>query len=130
MRGVEASLKLKAHGSGRAKGGAKARRFETLAALTAQHGQQSMSQLAHAAKENGIEPMAKALQHVAFQTASTPLTQGYKVGLRQPGYGLNVYDGPLGVFLTASLPFSTTSQAQPLPNWVAPAVLNSSTNAS
>ena len=29
-----------------------------------------------------------------------PLTQGYKVSLRQLGYALNVYDGLLSVFLT------------------------------
>jgi hypothetical protein len=33
-----------------------------------------------------------------------------------------------GVLVTASLPPSSTSQAQPLPNCVAPAALNASTN--
>ena len=39
---------------------------------------------------------------MTFQTANIPLTQGYKVGLRQLGFGLNVYDGPLTVFLTTN----------------------------
>ena len=36
----------------------------------------------------------------------------------------------LPVLVTLRVPPSTTSQAQPLPNWVAPAVLNCSTKAS
>ena len=39
---------------------------------------------------------------MTFQTANIPLTQGYKVGLRQLGFGLNVYDGPLTIFLTTN----------------------------
>ena len=44
----------------------------------------------------------KALQYVTFQTANIPLTQGYKMSLRQLGFALNLYDGPLSTFLTSN----------------------------
>ena len=40
------------------------------------------------------------MQYVTFQTANLPLAQGYNVSLSQLGYALNVYDGPLSIFLT------------------------------
>ena len=81
---------------------AKVAHFEKLAAILARHGHQSLAQITHAAAEHKLQPLLKALQYVTFQTANIPLTQGYKVGLRQLGYGLNVYDGPLSIFLTTN----------------------------
>ena len=40
--------------------------------------------------------------YLTVQTANIPLTQGYNMSLRQLGFGLNVYDGPLMVFLTTN----------------------------
>ena len=74
--------------------------FEQLATIIAQHRHQILAQMMHAAAEHKLEPLLKALQYVTFQTANIPLTQGYKVSLRQLGYALNVYDGPLSIFLT------------------------------
>ena len=68
----------------------------------AQHSHQSLAQLTHAAAEHKLQPLLKALQYVTFQTANIPLTQGYKVSLRQLGYAFNVYDGPLSSFLTCN----------------------------
>ena len=76
--------------------------FEQLSTILAQHGQQSMQQMMHAAAQHKLLPVFKALQYLTFQTANIPLTQGYKVSLRQLGFGLNVYDGPLTVFLTTN----------------------------
>ena len=39
-----------------------------------------------------VQLLLKGMQYVTFQTANIPLTQGYKVSLRQLGYALNVYD--------------------------------------
>eukprot|EP00969_Alexandrium_andersonii_P033777 1476327-Alexandrium_andersonii.AAC.2 len=78
--------------------GARVEHFEKLAAILARHGQQSLAQITHAAAQHKLQPLLKALQYVTYQTANIPLTQGYKVGLRQLGYGLNVYDGPLSIF--------------------------------
>ena len=72
--------------------GAKVEHFEKLSRIIACHGQQSMAQIMHAAAEHKLLPLFKALQYVTFQTANIPLTQGYKMSLRQLGYGLNVYD--------------------------------------
>ena len=55
-----------------------------------------------AATEHKLLPLFKALQYVTFQTANIPLTQGYKMSLRQLGFALNLYDGPLTVFLTTN----------------------------
>ncbi len=44
----------------------------------------------------------KAMRYVTFQTANTPLAQGYKVRLRQLGYALNVYGWPLPVLSTCN----------------------------
>ena len=81
---------------------AKVSHFEHLAAIIAQHGNQSFAQMTQAAAEHKLQPLLKALQYVTFQTANIPLTQGYKVGLRQLGYALNVYDGALSIFLTCN----------------------------
>ena len=81
---------------------AKVSHFEQLAAIIAQHGNQSFAQMTQAAAEHKLQPLLKALQYVTFQTANIPLTQGYKVSLRQLGYALNVYDGPLSIFLTCN----------------------------
>ena len=81
---------------------AKMAHFEKLATIMAQHGHQSLAQLTHAAAEHKLQPLLKALQYVTFQTANIPFTQGYKVSLRQLGYALNVYDGPLSIFLTCN----------------------------
>ena len=81
---------------------AKVEHFEQLAAILARHGQQSMQEMMRAAAEHKLLPLFKALQYVTFQTANIPLTQGYKMGLRQLGFALNVYDGPLSIFLTTN----------------------------
>ena len=81
---------------------AKVEHFEQLAAILARHGQQSMPEMMRAAAEHKLLPLFKALQYVTFQTANIPLTQGYKMGLRQLGFALNVYDGPLSIFLTTN----------------------------
>ena len=62
----------------------------------------SMPEMMRAAAEHKLLPLFKALQYVTFQTANIPLTQGYKMSLRQLGFALNVYDGPLTVFLTTN----------------------------
>ena len=80
----------------------KVEHFEKLATILARHGHQSLSQITHAAAEHKLQPLLKALQYVTFQTSNIPLTQGYKVSLRQLGYALNVYDGPLSIFLTTN----------------------------
>ena len=81
---------------------AKVEHFEQLAAILARHGQQSMPEMMRAAAEHKLLPLFKALQYVTFQTANIPLTQGYKMSLRQLGFALNVYDGPLSIFLTTN----------------------------
>ena len=81
---------------------AKVSDFEQLASILARSGQQSMSEMMRAAAEHKLLPLFKALQYLTFQTANIPLTQGYKTSLRQLGFGLNVYDGPLTVFLTTN----------------------------
>ena len=81
---------------------AKIEHFEQLAAILARHGQQSMPEMMRAAAEHKLLPLFKALQYVTFQTANIPLTQGYKMSLRQLGFALNVYDGPLSIFLTTN----------------------------
>jgi hypothetical protein len=81
---------------------AKVEHFEQLSAILARHGQQSMPEMMRAAAEHKLLPLFKALQYVTFQTANIPLTQGYKMSLRQLGFALNVYDGPLTVFLTTN----------------------------
>ena len=81
---------------------AKVEHFEQLSAILARHGQQSMPEMMRAAAEHNLLPLFKALQYVSFQTANIPLTQGYKMSLRQLGFALNVYDGPLTVFLTTN----------------------------
>ena len=97
---------------------AKVHHFETLAAILARHGHQSLAQITHAAAEHKLQPLLEALQYVTFQTANIPLTQGYKVSLRQLGYGLNVSDGPLTVFLATNFadtysPITATLMAGP-----------------
>ena len=72
--------------------------FEQLSTILAKHGQQSMQEMMHAASQHKLLPVFKALQYLTFQTANIPLTQGYKTSLRQLGFGLNIYDGPLTVF--------------------------------
>ena len=81
---------------------AKVEHFEKLTAILARHGQQSMQEMMRAAAEHKLLPLFKALQYITFQTANIPLTQGYKVGLRQLGFALNIYDGPLTIFLTTN----------------------------
>ena len=81
---------------------AKVQHFEQLAAILARHGQQSMPEMMRAAAEHKLLPLFKALQYVTFQTANIPLTQGYKMNLRQLGFALNLYDGPLSIFLTTN----------------------------
>ena len=81
---------------------AKVEHFEKLTAILARHGQQSMQEMMRAAAEHKLLPLFKALQYITFQTANIPLTQGYKVGLRQRGFALNIYDGPLTIFLTTN----------------------------
>ena len=56
----------------------------------------------HAAAEHKLEPLLKALQYATLHTANSPLTQGYKVSLRQLGYAFKVYDGPLPMFSTCN----------------------------
>ena len=81
---------------------AKVEHFEKLTAILARHGQQSMQEMMRAAAEHKLLPLFKALQYITFQTANIPLTQGYKVGIRQLGFALNIYDGPLTIFLTTN----------------------------
>ena len=76
--------------------------FEQLAVILARHGQQSMTEMMRATAEHKLLPLFKTLQYVTFQTANIPLTQGYTMSLRQLGFALNVYDGPLTVFLTTN----------------------------
>ena len=57
----------------------------------------SMPEMMRAAAEHKLLPLFKALQYVTFQTANIPLTQGYKMNLRQLGFALNLYDGPLSI---------------------------------
>ena len=59
--------------------------FELLATSITQHRHQSLAQMMHAAAEHKLEPLLKALQYATLQTANSPLTQGYKVCLRQLG---------------------------------------------
>ena len=81
---------------------AKVEHFEQLSVILARQGQQSMPEMMRAAAEHKLLPLFKALQYVTFQTANIPLTQGYKMSLRQLGFALNLYDGPLTVFLTTN----------------------------
>ena len=81
---------------------AKTHHFDTLASMLARRGHRILAQITQAAAEHKLQPLLKALQYVTFQTANIPLTQGYKVSLRQLGHGLNVHDGPLTVFLTTN----------------------------
>ena len=81
---------------------AKVEHFEQLSVILARLGQQSMPEMMRAAAEHKLLPLFKALQYVTFQTANIPLTQGYKMSLRQLGFALNVYDGPLSIFLTTN----------------------------
>ena len=81
---------------------AKVEDFEQLSAILARLGQQSMPEMMRAAAEHKLLPLFKALQYVTFQTANIPLTQGYKMSLRQLGFALNIYDGPLTIFLTTN----------------------------
>ena len=76
--------------------------FEALQHLMARHGHRSLSELASLASEHNLMPLHAALKHLTLQTSSIPLTQGYKSSLRQLGFSLNVYDGPLTVFLTTN----------------------------
>jgi hypothetical protein len=81
---------------------AKVSDFEKLQSIIAgqrQHGIQDLSRLA---EEHNLRPLYTALKQLTFQTANIPLTQGYKMGLRQLGFSLNIYDGPLTVFLTTN----------------------------
>ena len=81
---------------------AKVEHFEQLSAILARLGQRSMRAAAEHKLLPLFKPLFKALQYVTFQTANIPLTQGYKMSLRQLGFALNVYDGPLTVFLTTN----------------------------
>ena len=45
---------------------------------------------------------AEQIRYVTFQIASISLTQGYKMSFRQLGFALNIYDGPLSIFLTTN----------------------------
>ena len=81
---------------------AKVADFEKLAGILARSGKESMSEMMRAAAEHKLLPLYKALQYLTFQTANIPLTQGYKTSLRQLGFALNLYDGPLTVFLTTN----------------------------
>ena len=81
---------------------AKVEHFQQVATILARHGQHSMQEMMRVASEHKLLPLLKALQYVTFQTANIPLTQGYKTSLRQLGFALNVYDGPLSVFLTTN----------------------------
>ena len=81
---------------------AKVEHFEQLAAILARHGQQSMPEMMRAAAEHKLLPLFKALQYVTFQTANIPLTQGYKMSLRQLGFALNRYARPLPIARTTN----------------------------
>ena len=81
---------------------AKVEHFEKLATIIAHSGHQNLAQITRAAAEHNVGPLLKALQYVTFQTANIPLTPGYKASLRHFGHTLNVYDGPLSIFLTTN----------------------------
>ena len=81
---------------------AKVSDFEELSAIMSRHGQESMADMMRLAAEHKLLPLFKALQYVTFQTANIPLTQGYKMGLRHLGFAMNIYDGPLSLFLTTN----------------------------
>ena len=72
--------------------------FESLSSIMCKHGKESMADMMRMAAEHKLLPVIKALQYVTFQTANIPLTQGYKMSLRHPGFAMNVYDGPLSIF--------------------------------
>ena len=81
---------------------AKVTDFEQLAVILARHGHNGIQEITQAAHEHKMLPLLKAVQYITFQTANIPLTQGYKTSLRQLGFALNMYDGPLSVFLTTN----------------------------
>ena len=60
---------------------AKVQHFEQLAAILTRHGQQSMPEMMRAAAEHKLLPL--------FKACNIPLTQGYKMTLRQLGFADN-----------------------------------------
>jgi hypothetical protein len=73
--------------------------FEKLQTILARRVQQSIPEMTRLAGKHKLLPLFKALQCLTFQIGNVPLTQGCKVSLRQLGFALNIYDGPLTVFL-------------------------------
>ena len=76
--------------------------FESLSSIMCKHGKESMADMMRLAAEHKLLPLFKALQYMTFQTANIPLTQGYKMSLRHLGFAMNIYDGPLSIFLTTN----------------------------
>ena len=76
--------------------------FEELSTIMSRYGQESMADMMRMASEHKLLPLFKALQYVTFQTANIPMTQGYKMSLRHLGFAMNIYDGPLSIFLTTN----------------------------
>ena len=81
---------------------AKVSELEELSNIMSRHGQESMADMMRMAAEHKLLPLFKALQYLTFQTANIPLTQGYKMSLRHLGFAMNIYDGPLSIFLTTN----------------------------
>ena len=76
--------------------------FEKLQVILTRQSQHNIQDLTRLAHEHGLHPLFTALRYLTFQTGNIPLTQGYKASLRQLGFALNIYDGPLTVFLTTN----------------------------
>ena len=76
--------------------------FLKLQSILGNQRQHSIADLAQQARHHNILPLYNALRYVTFQTANIPLTQGYKTSIRQLGFALNLYDGPLTIFLTTN----------------------------
>ena len=81
---------------------ATSQQLEKLQSIIGNQRQHGIADLAHQARQNNMLPLYNALRYVTIQTANIPLTQGYKVSLRQLGFALNLYDGPLTIFLTTN----------------------------
>ena len=76
--------------------------FESLSSIMCKHGKESTADMMRLAAEHKLLPLSNALQYMTFQIANIPLTQGYKMSLRHLGFAMNIYDGPLSIFLTTN----------------------------
>jgi hypothetical protein len=82
---------------------------------------------ASAARSNKVRPQVQtALKQLLLSTANVPLTEGYKVKLRHVGHAMNLFWGPLTLFMTANfadtycplvLSLFDASQTDPASRW-------------